>query len=69
MPDDWRFKYIIQIIVNHIAVPDIEIEGLSIVNLKFDLAITGCYRYLGTPTFFLSSALSTVPLSIGHNNQ
>ena len=28
-----------------------------------------CYRCLGPPAFFLSPTLSTVPLSIGHDNQ
>ena len=28
-----------------------------------------CYRHLGLPTFFPYPALSTVPLSVGHNNQ
>ena len=31
--------------------------------------MNSCYRCLGPPTFFLYSILSTIPLSMGHDNQ
>ena len=43
--------------------------GLVILDKPLFHLITLCYRCLGPPTFFLSSTLSTVLLSMGHDNQ